>query len=100
MDGWTVILSVKSLLQGLPCRYYFFSFLPDENVKVEPFDGASGSNEFLYKESKRARLDREKVSDSFISIENEWFNISIIDIMTSLLISIIVYISLLISVIV
>ena len=31
-------------------------------MKVEPFDEASGSNEFLYKESKRARLDREKVS--------------------------------------
>ena len=30
-------------------------------MKVEPFDWASGSNEFLYKESKRARLDREKV---------------------------------------
>ena len=40
-------------------------------MKVEPFDEASGSNEFLYKESKRARLDREKVSDSFISFENE-----------------------------
>jgi len=34
--------------------------IKNENVKVEPFDGASGSNEFLYKESKRARLDREK----------------------------------------
>merc|ERR1712227_810858 len=31
-----------------------------ENVKVEPCNGASGSNEFLYVESKRARLDREK----------------------------------------
>ena len=40
-------------------------------MKVEPFDEASGSNEFLYKESKRARLDREKVSVSFIGIENE-----------------------------
>jgi len=31
-----------------------------ENVKVEPCQQPGGSNEFLYVESKRARLDREK----------------------------------------
>ena len=36
-------------------------FFSEENVKVEPCQQPGGSNEFLYVESKRARLDREKV---------------------------------------
>lgn len=33
-----------------------------DNVKIEP-NLPSGANEFLYVESKRARMDREKVGN-------------------------------------
>ena len=39
---------------------------PEENVKLEP-NLQKGGNGFLYVESKRARLEREKVPDLFLS---------------------------------